>query len=46
MRTQVRILFALAVVALAAGWLGLRSGNAALEARLAAAGAKAGGRSP
>jgi hypothetical protein len=46
MRTQVRILFVLAVVALAAGWLGLRSGNAAIEARLAAVGAKPGERSP
>lgn len=46
MRTQVRILLALAVVALAAGWLGLRSGNAALEARLATAGAKAAGKAP
>jgi hypothetical protein len=33
-KTQVRILFALAAVALLAGWLGLRRGNAALEARL------------
>jgi hypothetical protein len=35
MRTQIRILLVLAAVALAAGWLGLRRGNAALEARLA-----------
>jgi hypothetical protein len=33
-KTQVRILFALAAVALLVGWLGLRRGNAALEARL------------
>jgi hypothetical protein len=32
---HVRILFALAAAALVAGWVGLRSGNAALEARLA-----------
>lgn len=37
MKTHVRILFALAAVALVAGWLGLRRGNAALEARLSAA---------
>jgi hypothetical protein len=37
MKTQVRILLALAALALAAGWLGLRRGNAALAARLAAA---------
>ncbi len=37
MRNQVRILLALAALALAAGWLGLRRGNAVLEARLAAA---------
>lgn len=36
MRPQVRILFVVAVLALAAGWLGLRRGNAALERRLAA----------
>jgi len=35
MKTQVRILLAVAVIALAAGWLGLRSGNAALEQQLA-----------
>ncbi len=34
MKTQVRILFALAAVALLAGWLGLSRGNSALEARL------------
>ncbi len=36
MKTHVRILFAVAAVLLVAGWLGLRRGNAALEARLAA----------
>ena len=36
MKTQVRILILLAIVALAAGWVGLRRGNAELEARLAA----------
>ncbi len=40
MKTQVRILLLVAIVALAAGWLGLRRGNAALEARLAASGEK------
>jgi hypothetical protein len=35
MSTQLRILLALAAVALLAGWLGLRRGNAALQARLA-----------
>jgi len=35
MKTQVRVLLAAAALALAAGWLGLRSGNGALEARLA-----------
>ena len=35
MSTQVRILLAAAVLALALGWLGLRRGNAALAARLA-----------
>jgi hypothetical protein len=43
MKPQVRILLLLAVAALLAGWLGLRSANASLEARLAAAGARAGG---
>lgn len=32
MKRHVRILLALAAVALFAGWLGLRRGNAALEA--------------
>ena len=41
MKTQVRVLLAAAVLALAAGWLGLRSENAALESRLAAGGEKA-----
>ncbi|HZY05462.1 MAG TPA: hypothetical protein VFF02_18385 [Anaeromyxobacteraceae bacterium] len=36
MKTQVRILFILAILALTAGWLSLRRGNAALQARLAA----------
>ena len=36
-RTQIRILFTVAAVALLAGWLGLRRGSAALEAKLAAA---------
>jgi hypothetical protein len=36
MKTQVRILLALAALALAAGWLGLRRGNATLAGRLAA----------
>jgi hypothetical protein len=35
MKAQVRILLAVAVLALAAGWVGLRRGNAALAARLA-----------
>ena len=39
MKTQVRILVLLAIVALAAGWLALRRGNAELEVRLASAGA-------
>lgn len=34
MKRHVRILFALAAVALFAGWLGLRRGNAVLETRL------------
>ncbi len=37
MKTHVRILLVAAAVALAAGWLGLRRGNAALAARAAAA---------
>ncbi len=36
MKTQVRILMILAILALAAGWLSLRRGNAALEQQLAA----------
>jgi hypothetical protein len=36
-KTQVRILLAAAALVLAVGWLGMRSGNAALEKRLAAA---------
>lgn len=36
MKIHVRILLAAAALALAAGWLGLRQGNAALQARLAA----------
>ncbi len=36
MKTQVRVLMILAILALAAGWVGLRRGNAALERRLAA----------
>jgi len=35
MKTQVRILLAAAVLVLAAGWLGLRSGNVTLEKQLA-----------
>lgn len=38
MNIQIRILVLLTIVALAAGWVALRSGNAALEARLASAG--------
>jgi hypothetical protein len=38
MKTQVRVLLVLAILALAAGWAGLRRGNAALEARLASGG--------
>ncbi len=34
MKTEVRILFALAAVALAAGWLGLHRGNEVLQARI------------
>ena len=40
MKMQVRILFLVAIVALAAGWLGLRRENAALESRLAAQGGR------
>ena len=36
MKTQVRVLMILAILALAAGWVGLRRGNAALQRRLAA----------
>lgn len=36
MKTQVRILLLAAILALGAGWLGLRRGNDALERRLAA----------
>lgn len=36
MKRQVRLLLALSAIALAVGWVGLRRGNAALEARLAA----------
>lgn len=39
MKTQVRILVLSTIVALAAGWASLRSGNAALESRIASAGA-------
>jgi hypothetical protein len=35
MKTQLRVLFVVAALALLAGWLGLRRGNAALEARVA-----------
>ena len=45
MSTQVRILFLGAILALALGWAGLRRGNAALEAQVAAASA-AGERAP
>lgn len=41
MTTQIRILLALAAVALLAGWLGLRRGNMALRARLAGEAAEA-----
>ena len=36
MKTQLRVLLVSAILALAAGWVGLRRGNAALEKRLAA----------
>ena len=42
MKSHVRILLAAAALALVAGWLGLRSGNAELAARVAAAGSTAG----
>jgi len=42
MRTQVRVLFLAAVLAMAAGWMGLKRGNEAL-ARQAAAPAGEGG---
>jgi len=45
MRTQVRVLFLAAVLAMAAGWMGLRRGNEAL-ARQAAAASAAEGRGP
>ena len=45
MKTQVRVLLAAAALALAAGWLGLRDGNATLAARLAG-GPQAGERAP
>lgn len=35
MKTQVRVLFVVAALALGVGWLGLHRGNAALELRLA-----------
>ncbi len=38
MKTQTRILFLFAILALLAGWTGLRRSNAALAARVAAAG--------
>jgi hypothetical protein len=41
-KTHVRILLALAAVALLAGGVALRRGNAALEARLSSAGAPGG----
>ncbi len=41
MKTQVRILLIAALVAMAAGWIGMRKGNDALEVRLAQAGGKA-----
>jgi len=36
MKTHARVLLILAILALAAGWVGLRRGNAALENGLAA----------
>lgn len=41
MNGQLRILLVIAALALAAGWVGLRRGNAALEARLAVAAGEA-----
>ena len=40
MNAQARFVLVAAVVALALGWAGLRRGNARLESRLAAAGAR------
>jgi hypothetical protein len=42
MKTQIRILLAVAVLVLLAGLLGLRRGNAELAARLAASAGEAG----
>jgi hypothetical protein len=44
MKTQIRILLAVAVLVLLAGLLALRRGNAELQARLAAPAAAEGGR--
>jgi hypothetical protein len=44
MKTQIRILLAVAILALVAGLVGLRRGNAELAARLAAPAAAEGGR--
>ena len=44
MKIQLRILLAAALLALLAGWAGLRGGNAALSARLARAPAAEGSR--
>jgi len=46
MKTQVRILVLLTIVALGAGWAALRSGNEALESRLASSGAPGPGARP
>lgn len=43
MRTQVRVLFLAAVLAMAAGWMGLKRGNDALARQAAAAPAGEGG---
>lgn len=43
MKTQVRVLMLLAILALAAGWVALRRGNAAMEKELAAGGRAAAG---